>query len=44
VTEIARRVGDSETTLMKTYAHEFDAARREGDQRKRLADMQKKAS
>jgi integrase len=39
VAEIAARLGDSIPTVMSTYAHEFDAARRRDEQRDRLATL-----
>jgi hypothetical protein len=39
VAEIAARLGDSIPTVMSTYAHEFDAARRCDEQRDRLAAL-----
>ncbi|MEN3282084.1 MAG: hypothetical protein V7607_3224 [Solirubrobacteraceae bacterium] len=39
VVDVAARLGDSIQTVMTTYAHAFDAARREDDQRARLAAM-----
>lgn len=37
--EIAARLGDSIPTVMSTYAHDFDAARRRDEQRDRLAAL-----
>jgi integrase len=39
VAEIAARLGDSIPTVMSTYAHEFDAARRRDEQRDRLTAL-----
>jgi integrase len=39
VAEIAARLGDSIPTVMSTYAHQFDAARRRDEQRDRLATL-----
>jgi hypothetical protein len=39
VAEIAARLGDSIPTVMSTYAHDFDAARRRDEQRDRLAAL-----
>jgi integrase len=39
VAAVAARLGDSIQTVMTTYAHEFDAKRREGEQREQLAAL-----
>ena len=39
VAEIATRIGDTIETLMGTYAHEFDSAKRSADRRDRLAEL-----
>ena len=36
---VAARLGDSIHTVMTTYAHEFDAQRREAEQREQLAAL-----
>ena len=39
VAQVAARLGDSIQTVMTTYAHEFDAQRREAEQREQLAAL-----
>jgi integrase len=39
VAAVAARLGDSIATVMQTDAHEFDAVRREAEQREQLAVM-----
>jgi integrase len=39
VAAVAARLGDSIQTVMTTYAHEFDARRREAEQREQLAAL-----
>ena len=36
---IAARIGDSIPTVLKVYAHEYDAARRRGDESDELAAL-----
>jgi integrase len=38
--EIANRIGDTLETTLRVYAHEFDAARRSKDRRRRLEDRE----
>jgi integrase len=39
VAEVAARLGDTVATVLTTYVHEWDAARRRNDQRDRLATL-----